>query len=269
MTENPNNENKQPTKKTKRDELRKARLEAESKASLSDKRSNLLKTIAVCVGLVVCVLAIVIGISSSSNSDKKQSSSEIQQLLQNVPQNGNVLGNPNAPVTLVKYGDLRCHVCAMFSKGTLTELIEKEVRSGNVKIDFRNWVILGEDSNLAARASFAAREQGKYWPFVKEFYANQPPESEAISEEFLEEIATKAGVEDIEAWKVSTNDTKKWQKEIDDTYEEAVGLGFQGTPAFALISKDGGKLEASELHSQSSLEEFKRAIQEAFKNSKN
>lgn len=257
--------NNQPSdKKTKRDELRETRLEVEEKAKSSDKRSNLLKSVAICVGIVVCVLAVVIGISSLGSSEKKQSSTEIQQLLKGIPENGTTLGNPQAPVTLVEYGDLRCPVCAMFSKGVLTELIEQEVKSGNVKIDFRNWVILGDDSNLVARASFAAREQGKYWPFIKEFYANQPPESEAISEAFLEEIARKAGVEDIEAWKVSTNDTQKWQKEIEATYEEAISLGFDGTPAFALISEGNeGKLESSDLNSQSSVEEFQKEIQAA------
>ncbi len=63
---------------------------------------------------------------------------EVTALLDGIPQKGNVLGSPTAPATLVYFGDLECPICKEFTLGALPTLIQKYVRTGKLKIEYRN-----------------------------------------------------------------------------------------------------------------------------------
>ncbi len=97
--------------------------------------------------------------------------------------------------TVVEFGDLQCPVCKDYSEQILPEVIEGPVRSGDAKLEFRNWTIIGPDSEDAAKAALAASEQGRYWSFITLFYRNQGAENSGyVSDSFLEAVAEGAGV---------------------------------------------------------------------------
>ena len=60
--------------------------------------------------------------SRRANTRSNQTVAEVSSLVGGIPQNGNVLGNPNAPVTLEYFGDLECPICKEFTLGALPSI---------------------------------------------------------------------------------------------------------------------------------------------------
>ena len=78
-------------------------------------------------------------------------------MLAGIPQSGIYLGNPAAPVPLVEFADLQCPFCREYTLQTLPQLVQDYVRTGKVRMEFRNLSFLGKDSVTAGRAAAAAR----------------------------------------------------------------------------------------------------------------
>ena len=243
----------------KRKELKEKRLAAEKQAKGGDQRQNVIKAIAAVAFLAIVGVIVVVVVAGSGGGDSAKSDSEIDKLLNGIPQQGLVLGEPDAKATLVEFGDLQCPACRDFAENALPELIEDEVRPGRAKIEFLNWPILGPDSTTAGKAALAASLQGRYWQFLEFFYANQGTEGSGyVTDEFLTDIAEQAGVEDIDKWNEDRN-LPKWEDQILATDEQAIELQFSGTPSFALRQPDG-TLEPIQ---GGSVDDLKKAIQQA------
>ena len=104
-------------------------------------------------------------------------------------------------MALVEFGDLQCPVCKGYSEEVLPQVIETQVRSGEAKLEFRNYTIIGPESMPAGAAAIAAGKQGRGWKFVELFYRNQGVEDSGyVTDEFLTAIAKGAGVPDIAKW---------------------------------------------------------------------
>ena len=98
-------------------------------------------------------------------------------------------------MTLYEYGDLQCPVCKSFSEQIVPEVIESQVRTGEAKLEFRNFTIISQESIPAGAAAVAAGKQGRGWDYIELFYRNQGKEASGyVTDEFLKEIAKGAGV---------------------------------------------------------------------------
>ena len=84
---------------------------------------------------------------------------EVEGRFAGIPQEGAILGDPNAPVTITEYADLRCPACKLFATDYSPTVVDELVRTGKAKYEFRIWPILGTDSVLAAQAGIAAQQQ--------------------------------------------------------------------------------------------------------------
>jgi len=82
-----------------------------------------------------------------------------------------VLGNPNAPVTVIEYASMTCSHCASFHTGTLPQLKEQYIDTGKVKFIMREFPL----DNLAGAASMLARcvDDDKFYPFVDMLFEKQ------------------------------------------------------------------------------------------------
>ncbi|MBK8295470.1 MAG: thioredoxin domain-containing protein [Solirubrobacterales bacterium] len=194
--------------------------------------------IAAFVAVIGIIVAIVV-VSSWPAARHRQGPLLGQQGARRHPQNGMVLGDPNAKVTLVEFGDLQCPVCKQYAEEILPDVISGPIKSGKANFEFKNWAILGEDSTLAAKANLAAGEQNLAWTFLENFYANQELENTGyVTDNFLTDIAEKSGIPDIDKWNVDREkaDLENTLLKIDG---EANGLGFSGTPSFAIRDSKG------------------------------
>lgn len=212
-----------------------------------ERRKQLLQIAAGAAFLVAAVVLvlIVLNASDSDGGDTElEGIAETNRHLRGIPQRELVLGDPKAPVELVEFADLQCPFCKGMAEEVLPPIIENQVKDGDVRIAFRNFTILGEESVDAGAAAVAAGKQGRGWNFVELFYRNQGQEGTGyVTDEFLEAVAEAAGVEDLERW----NQDRRSQAALDAVEaagQEAQSLGFGGTPSFAIRGPGTDGLEA-------------------------
>jgi protein-disulfide isomerase len=227
-----------------REKRREERQRAEGSASGDDRRRRLLQLAAGGAFLVLAVVLVLIVVNSSSSGGDASNiggTAEVNQLLAGIPQQGMVLGDPKAPVTLIEFGDLQCPVCAGYAKEIMPPIIENQVKNGEAKIDFRNLTIIGPESIPAGAAALSAGEQVRGWNYLEIFYRNQGEErSGYVTDEFMEAVAKAAGIKDLVKW---SQERPKLTGEVEKTTAEAGKLGFSGTPSFAVEGPGANGLE--------------------------
>lgn len=82
-----------------------------------------------------------------------------------------VLGNANAPVTIVEYGDYQCPFCTRYFSQIQPSIKSQYLDSGKAKMIFRDFPFLGPESVSAANAAQCAEDQGKLWAYHDALYA--------------------------------------------------------------------------------------------------
>lgn len=223
--------------KKDRERRRQERLQGESEAEANARRQRLVKLASAAAFLAIVAVAVLVVISQSQTDggdSNLEGVAEVNDELRGIPQRGLVLGDSGAAVTLAEFGDLQCPACKAFSEEVIPPVIESKVRSGEAKLAFRNFTILGPESETAAAAAVAAGEQGRGWNFVELFYRNQGFEhSGYVTDGFLTSIAEGAGVRDIARWNRDRK-SKQAKSQVSDDTAEANRLGFGGTPSFAV-----------------------------------
>ena len=249
--------------KKEREKRREERLQEESKVSTGDRRTKMLQLGAGVAFLAI--VAVVVPIVANSGGDSGGDAENLQEVaaaesvVNGIEQNGMVLGDPNAKVELIEYGDMQCPVCKAYSEEVLPQVIENQVRTGKAKMVFHNFTIIGPQSKPAGAAVLAAGEQGRGWDYLEVFNRNQGAEnSEYADDEFLTAVAEAAGVKDIEQW---DQDRKRLEKKVEQTTEQAQNFGFTGTPSFAIKGPGTNGIEL--LGNPSTPEEFESAIKAA------
>jgi protein-disulfide isomerase len=230
----------------------------------ADRRSRLLQLAAGAAFLAVAVVLVLIVITASGSGDggdtKIEGKTAVAKLLEGIPQQGMVLGDPKAAVELIEFGDLQCPVCAVYSEEILPAIMETQVKQGAVKIDFRNFTIIGPESVTAGAAALAAGTQGRGWSFVDLFYRNQGNENSGYADDsaFLKAVAKAAGVQNLDKW---DGERAEMTADVEETSQEAQNLGFNGTPSFAIKGPKTGGIKL--LGSPESAGELEAAIEEA------
>jgi protein-disulfide isomerase len=202
-----------------------------------ERRRRLLQIASAAAFLAVAVVLVLIVVNSSETEGgdtKLEGVPAAKRELRGIPQSGLALGEPEAKVTLYEYGDLQCPVCKAFAEEIVPDVIESKVRSGEAKIEFRNFTIISEESVPAAAAAIAAGQQGRGWYFLDVFYRNQGLEASGyVTGEFLAEIARGAGVPDIARWDRDRGSGAVLRR-VRGESKEAQSLGLTGTPSFVV-----------------------------------
>ncbi len=99
-----------------------------------------------------------------------------------------ILGNKNAPVTIIEFADFQCPFCEQWFKNVEGQIIKNYVDTGKAKFAFRNYAFLGQDSVTAAEGAYCANEQGKFWQYHDYLYNHQGQENSGwISKANLEQ----------------------------------------------------------------------------------
>jgi protein-disulfide isomerase len=156
-----------------------------------------------------------------------------------------VLGSPNAPVTLVYFGDLECPICREFTLGALPTIIQKYVRAGKLKIEYKSLETATREPETFKTqqiAALAAGKQQKAWNYIELFYHEQGQEDSGyVTEEYLQKLARGVPGLNIPVWTEDRKDPTL-ENQITTDAQLANNEGFNGTPSF-LIGKTGQKLD--------------------------
>ena len=84
-------------------------------------------------------------------------------------------GTKSAPVTVIDFSDLQCHLCARYVKNTEPKINETYIQTGKVALVFKHLPNRGFDSLPAALAAQCTQDQGKFWQFHNLLYEKQGP----------------------------------------------------------------------------------------------
>ena len=169
---------------------------------------------------------------------------EIAALLASIPQSANSLGQPAAPVTLAYFADLQCPYCRDFSLEVLPSIIERWVRTGELRIESHALETATRDPEgfMAQQvAALAAGRQERAWHFIETFYAEQGEENSGyVTDAYLQGIASQVTGLDLARW-ASDRRNPELANEIAGDARAAESSGLTGTPSF-LIGARGGAM---------------------------
>src|SRR6266704_2961990 len=84
-------------------------------------------------------------------------------------------GSTSAPVSLIDFSDLQCHLCNRFVKATEPQINSTYVQTGHVAFIYLHLPNRGFDSFPAASAAQCTNDQGKFWQYHNLLYNNQGP----------------------------------------------------------------------------------------------
>ncbi len=133
-----------------------------------------------------------------------------------------VSGNPKGEITLVEFYDYRCGFCKK-AASAVTELQKVDPR---VRVVYKDFPILGEPSELAAKAALASYAQGKHQAFHEALLESHAD----MTKESILKIAARVGLDTKRLEADMAN--PKWQSVIAKNRALARELGISGTPGF-------------------------------------
>ncbi|MCU6711724.1 DsbA family protein [Paenibacillus sp. J5C_2022] len=152
---------------------------------------------AIVVALIVALFAVNQLQEKKENTDKKMGEAPS---IEGQP----VMGDENAAVTVVEFGDFKCPTCKAWGESLWPELKKEFVDTGKVKFSHVNVLFHGEESRMASLASETILQlhPDQYWTFHKALYDAQPQNHDDtwVSEDSMLEIA-KAAIPELDEQK--------------------------------------------------------------------
>ena len=202
------------------------------------------------VGVVMLVLGLLVGfygrpfILAGTQSDTSSvppvviptadNSAAQQELMETVvAQTRHFRGDPNAPVTMIEFGDFQCPFCGRHAATVGLQIDEQYIQSGKVRFGYINFAFLGQESSWAAEAAECAADQDKFWEYHDKLYDSQSGENQgAFNKDNLKKFAKELGL-DTSAFNECL-DSEKYAQLIQDESSTASSIGVRSTPTFLI-----------------------------------
>ncbi len=263
------------TRKQRREQARGERKALEQAEAARAVRRTRLIALGIVVAIVVAAIVVILIATSgggtkvvkSGTPQANATAAEVSTLLQGVPQSGNVLGHPNAPVTLKYYGDLECPICKAFTLGVLPSLIGKYVRTGKLKIEYHALETATHEPEVFKSqqvAALAAGKQNRAWDFIELFYHEQGEENSGyVNESYLQGLASQIPGLKLADWTTARGEPT-YTNQIAADAQAATQAGFNGTPSFEL-GKSSGTLQKLEAGTFTEAAPYETAIEKELK----
>lgn len=164
-----------------------------------------------------------------------------------------IIGQKNAPVTIVAFTDFQCPFCARFHT-PMAEAIKADPGKANYMI--KNYPLaFHPQAKPAAKAALAAGEQGKYAEMADALLEN----NQNLGEELFKKLAKDIGLNVDKFWKDYQGKDAQWEKYIQDDIDLGNQVQVRGTPTFYI---NGRKTNARDVAG------WKAAIEQALKEKK-
>ncbi|MCH7647254.1 MAG: DsbA family protein [Thaumarchaeota archaeon] len=149
-----------------------------------------------------------------------------------------LLGSTSAPVTIIEFGDYQCPKCKEWFLNTKPDIVTNYIDTGKANLIFVDIAFLGKDSMPAARATYCAEEQGRYWDYHAFLYTNQMGIDNGWANiDSQKAYASNLGF-DMDLF-VGCMDSGKYEKRVQFNTEESQKNGVTGTPTFIIVGPQG------------------------------
>jgi len=188
--------------------------------------------------LYLLVIPIAIGIITGmflAFYPESENNSELLTASKLIENGSPIMGDSNAPITVLEWGDYQCTFCYRFHENTLDIINDDFIKTGKVKLVFKDFPLNGPDSLLAAEASYCAEDQEKYWKYHDELYKNWGGEKTGwITRESLDRFAVTVGLDLVEF--NTCLDEHKYQNRVITLHEFGKEIGIDATPSFLVFN---------------------------------
>ena len=202
------------------------------------------------------IVGIVIGIGLTLNLESTPNDSSILNK-ENLMQGSTILGNPDAKITIVEFGDYQCTFCYKFHDETMKKIDQAYIKAENVNFVYRDFPLNGPQSILASEASYCAQKQNKFWEYHDTLYNNWGGENTGwITKNVLLGFANDIKL-DLDSFSQCLENSEFKQKVLDNE-QFAREIGIDATPSF-LIFNDS---ELYRIIGAQPFDRFEQALQE-------
>jgi protein-disulfide isomerase len=160
--------------------------------------------------------------------------------VENLVKNGSpILGNPDAPITILDFSDFQCPNCGRYVKNTEPILNKTYIQTGNASLVYKYFPVVGFDSMNPALAGQCTQEQAKFWQFHQVLFANQKPiDSGWVSKDNLKNFASQISGLDFQKFSECL-DSERYKDHINKDLEMAKKFQLRATPSFIIVNNDG------------------------------
>ena len=186
--------------------------------------------------LLIAVVAVA-GIGALTYIATKPSSSTaspIDTTLAPVQSNGYVMGNPNARVEVIEFGDFECPVCSQWAVAQEPDVRKRLVNTGTIRFRFIDYPLpMHANTWNASRAAACADEQGHFWEFHDALFQTQDQwqgETTRNPDKFFKQLAQQMGLNTSQF--NACVDSKKYQAKIQAHERLAQASQVNHTPTF-------------------------------------
>ena len=176
-----------------------------------------------------------------------------------------ILGDVNAPVTIVEFSDYDCPWCRTFHQTILPELKKEFIDTGKVRFVYRDMPIkqlhpLAMEKSLAANC---ARDQGgdqSYYNYHDEIFARTTAKEDTLVKDELKQIAADLGYNTGQFNECL--DTAKYNNEVNTDMADAIKIEAFGTPSFVVgASNSDGSVEGELIEGAMPYAQFRLIIE--------
>ena len=180
------------------------------------------------------IVGIIIGLGLTTNLEKSSDDLSILNK-ENLIQGSTMLGNPNAKITIVEFGDYQCTFCYKFHDETMKKINQEYIKTANVNFIYKDFPLNGEQSILASEASYCAQKQNKFWEYHDTLYNNWGGENTGwITENVLQGFARDVGLNLDEFSQCLEN--SEYRQKVLDNEQFAREIGINATPSFLIFN---------------------------------
>lgn len=182
--------------------------------------------------------------------------------------NDPVLGEKNAPVTMVEFSDYECPFCKRYFDRTYPQLKKDYVDTGKLKIVYRDFPLpFHQNAHKEAEAAECIREQGGdsvYYQFHDAIFKQTSSNGTGLALTQLAPIANEIGLSGSQLQ--TCLDSNKYKTEVDQDIAAGSKIGITGTPTFLIGKSDSsGTILGIKIVGAQPYSEFKRVIDEELK----
>jgi protein-disulfide isomerase len=145
--------------------------------------------------------------------------------------NRDVMGNPDAAVTVQTWEDFLCPACQQWGSRVRSDLINDYIKTGQVKMEFHHFPLPmhAPGSEMGAMAAECAADQNAFWPYHDRLFQEaEQGGQKALQLERLVNYAKDMGLDDKEFLQCMTS--QKYRDEVTASVTEATALGLDSTP---------------------------------------
>tara|TARA_Y100000590_G_scaffold165848_1_gene189905 strand:+ start:2004 stop:2654 length:651 start_codon:yes stop_codon:yes gene_type:complete len=182
------------------------------------------------------IIGIIFGIILSTSI---QSESEDTSLLnkKNLIEGSTILGDKNAEIMIVEFGDYQCTFCYKFHQETFDKIKSNYIDNGVVSYVYRDFPLNGQLSKIASEASYCAQKQEKFWAYHDTLFNNWAGENTGwITKKILMTFANDIGLDLGKFEECMAN--MEFQEKVLKNEQYARSINIDATPSFLIFDDE-------------------------------